>query len=29
MSPAMRAGVSETLWDVVDLVRMIEEWERH
>ena len=28
MSPAMRAGVSKTLWDVVDLVRMIEEWEK-
>jgi IS1 family transposase len=27
MTPAMRAGVTETLWDVVDLVRMIEEWE--
>ena len=26
-SPAMAAGVSEKLWDVVDLVRMIEEWE--
>jgi IS1 family transposase len=28
MTPAMRAGVTERLWDVVDLVRMIEEWER-
>jgi hypothetical protein len=27
MTPAMRAGVTEKLWDVVDLVRMIEEWE--
>jgi hypothetical protein len=27
MTPAMRAGVTETLWDVVDLVRMIERWE--
>jgi hypothetical protein len=27
MTPAMRAGVTETLWDVVDLVRMIEQWE--
>ena len=26
-SPAMAAGVSKTLWDVVDVVRMIEEWE--
>jgi hypothetical protein len=26
-SRAMRAGVSDTLSDVVDLVRMIEEWE--
>ena len=28
-SPAMAAGVSKTLWDVVDVVRMIEEWESH
>ncbi len=27
MSPAMRAGVTQKLWDVVDLVRMIEDWE--
>ena len=27
MSPAMRASVTENLWDVVDIVRMIEEWE--
>jgi len=27
MSPAMRAGVTQKLWEVVDLVRMIEEWE--
>lgn len=27
MTPAMRAGVTEKLWDVVDLVRMIEDWE--
>jgi IS1 family transposase len=26
-SPAMRAGVTQKLWEVVDLVRMIEEWE--
>jgi IS1 family transposase len=26
-TPAMRAGVTAQLWDVVDLVRMIEEWE--
>ena len=26
-SPAMAAGVTDHLWDVVDLVRMIEEWE--
>ena len=29
MSPAMRAGVSDTLWDVADLVRMVEKWEAH
>jgi IS1 family transposase len=27
MTPAMRANVTQNLWDVVDLVRMIEEWE--
>jgi IS1 family transposase len=27
MTPAMRAGVTEKLWDVVDMVRMIEGWE--
>jgi hypothetical protein len=26
-SPAMAAGVTDRLWDVVDLVRMIEGWE--
>jgi IS1 family transposase len=26
-SPAMAAGVSKTLWEVSDLVSMIEEWE--
>lgn len=26
-SPAMAAGVTDKLWDVVDIVRMIEEWE--
>jgi IS1 family transposase len=26
--PAMAAGVSKTLWDIADIVTMIEEWER-
>ncbi len=26
-SPAMAAGVSDRLWDIVDIVRVIEEWE--
>jgi hypothetical protein len=26
-SPAMKAGVAPTLWDIVDVVRIIEEWE--
>jgi hypothetical protein len=26
-TPAMRAGVTQRMWEVVDLVRMIEEWE--
>jgi IS1 family transposase len=28
-TPAMRAGVVHELWDVVDIVRVIEEWERN
>ena len=28
-SPAMKAGVTQKLWDIVDVVRMIEEWEAH
>jgi hypothetical protein len=27
-SPAMAAGGSKTLWDIMDVVRMVEEWER-
>lgn len=27
-SPAMAAGVTDRLWDIVDVVRMIEDWER-
>jgi hypothetical protein len=27
MSPAMAARLTETLWDVGDIVRLIEEWE--
>ena len=26
-SPAMKAGVTQQLWDVVDVVRVIEDWE--
>jgi len=26
-SPAMAAGITDKLWDVADLVRVIEEWE--
>ena len=26
-SPAMAAGVTTRLWDIVDIVKMIEEWE--
>ena len=26
-SPAMAAGVSKTLWDVTDIVTVVEEWE--
>jgi hypothetical protein len=24
----MKAGVTDHLWDIVDVVRMIEDWER-
>jgi hypothetical protein len=27
MSPAMAAGVTSKLWEMPDLVAMIEEWE--
>jgi hypothetical protein len=27
MSPAMAARLIETLWDIGDIVRLIEEWE--
>jgi hypothetical protein len=27
VTPAMAAGVSKTLWSLVDMVRVIEEWE--
>jgi hypothetical protein len=30
VTPAMAAGVTTKLWDRVDMVRMIEDWEaRH
>jgi hypothetical protein len=28
ITPAMRAGVVHELWDVVDIVRVIELWEK-
>jgi hypothetical protein len=28
-SPAMKAGITQKLWDIVDVVRMVEEWEGH
>jgi hypothetical protein len=27
MSPAMAAGLEQCLWDIGDIVRLIEEWE--
>lgn len=27
MSPAMAAGLSQTLWDIGDIVKLIEAWE--
>ena len=27
MSPAMAAGLTETLWDIGDIVKLIEAWE--
>ncbi len=27
VTPAMAAGVTETLWDLADMVRVLEEWE--
>jgi len=26
-SPAMAAGISKTLWDVADIVRLVEDYE--
>ena len=28
MSPAMAARLTETLWDIGDIVKLIEEWEQ-
>jgi hypothetical protein len=28
ITPAMRAGIVHELWDVADIVRIIETWER-
>jgi hypothetical protein len=27
MSPAMAARLTETLWDIGDIVKLVEEWE--
>ena len=27
MSPAMAARITERLWDIGDIVKLIEEWE--
>jgi hypothetical protein len=27
MSPAMAARLTETLWDIGDIMKLIEEWE--
>ena len=27
LTPAMAAGVSATLWELADMVKMLEEWE--
>jgi len=29
MSPAMAARLTETLWDIGDIVKLIEEWEEN
>lgn len=29
MSPAMAPRLTETLWDIGDIVKLIEEWENH
>ncbi len=26
-SPAMAAGVTDTLWEITDIVRIVDEWE--
>jgi hypothetical protein len=26
-SPAMAAGVTDTLWELEDIIRMVDEWE--
>jgi hypothetical protein len=27
LTPAMAAGVTDRLWDVADIVKVLEEWE--
>ena len=27
VTPAMAAGVTDTLWDMGDMLRVVEEWE--
>lgn len=28
LTPAMAAGVTDRLWEVADIVKVLEEWER-
>jgi hypothetical protein len=29
MSPAMAARLTETLWDIGDIVKLVEDWENN
>ncbi len=28
VTPAMAAGVTDTLWELTDIVRVVDEWEK-
>ena len=28
VTPAMAAGVTDTLWEITDIVRVVDEWEK-